>query len=146
MNIAVNKTDHACTTIATCCVINSDIISRVKIWRLSFLSLFTHPYVMWEIMQCMYCHDELLMCSLKCYFGIYFPYCFATWEMNTKRTLSITVRHSSPHIILCLMRFYWPSMLSDQQWNNRSHHQLKFFKKMYSFVVNILPSDGLAPL
>ena len=35
----------------------------------------------------MYSRDEPFLCSLKCYFGIYFPRCFTTWEINTKITL-----------------------------------------------------------
>ena len=36
----------------------------------------------------MYCRDELSLCSLECYFCVYFPRCFATREINTKITLS----------------------------------------------------------
>ena len=36
----------------------------------------------------MYSCDELFMHSLKCYFGVYFPRCYATREINTKITLS----------------------------------------------------------
>ena len=32
--------------------------------------------------------DELFLCSLECYFGVYFPRCFATREINTKITVS----------------------------------------------------------
>ena len=32
----------------------------------------------------MYSRDELFLGSLECYFGIYFPRCFATREINTK--------------------------------------------------------------
>ena len=44
------------------------------------------------IMSCnksinVYCRDELFMHSLECYFGVYFPRCFATREINTKVTL-----------------------------------------------------------
>ena len=37
---------------------------------------------------CKYSHDKLSMYSLECYFGVYFPHCFATWEINTNITLS----------------------------------------------------------
>ena len=52
----------------------------------------------------MYSHDELFSCSLECYFGVYFPRCFATrdQEINTKITFSWLrkkVRHLSPYII-----------------------------------------------
>ena len=43
--------------------------------------------VMQEIKWCMYSRDELFLSSLKCYFGVYFPHCFATREINTKITL-----------------------------------------------------------
>ena len=36
----------------------------------------------------MYSRDEPFLRSLECYFGIYFPRCFATREINTKITLS----------------------------------------------------------
>ena len=36
----------------------------------------------------MYSCDELFMRSLECYFGVYFPRCCATREINTKITLS----------------------------------------------------------
>ena len=35
----------------------------------------------------MYSRDELFLCSLQGYFDGYFPRCFATLEINTKRTL-----------------------------------------------------------
>ena len=44
------------------------------------------------------------MRSLECYFGVYFPRCCATREINTKIALSWptakTVRHASTYIIL----------------------------------------------
>ena len=36
----------------------------------------------------MYSRDEPFLRSLECYFGIYFPRCFATREISTKITLS----------------------------------------------------------
>ena len=36
----------------------------------------------------MYSYDELFMRSLECYFGLYFPRCCTTREINTKITLS----------------------------------------------------------
>ena len=36
----------------------------------------------------MYSREELFLRSLECYFGVYFPRCFATREKNTKITLS----------------------------------------------------------
>ena len=36
----------------------------------------------------MYSGDEPFLRALECYFGIYFPRCFATREVNTKITLS----------------------------------------------------------
>ena len=36
----------------------------------------------------MYSCDELFMRPLECYFGVYFPRCCATREINTKITLS----------------------------------------------------------
>ena len=35
----------------------------------------------------MYSCDKLFLCSLECYFGVYFPCCFATQEINTKITI-----------------------------------------------------------
>ena len=32
----------------------------------------------------MYSRDELFLRSRECYFGVYFPCCFATREINTK--------------------------------------------------------------
>ena len=43
----------------------------------------------------MHSRDDLFMRSLKCHFGVYFPRCFATQEINTKITLSWA--HNSPH-------------------------------------------------
>ena len=36
----------------------------------------------------MYSRDELFLCSLECYFGVYFPSCEAMREISTKMTLS----------------------------------------------------------
>ena len=55
----------------------------------------------------MYSRDGLFLRSLDGSFGIYFPRCFATREMNTKITLSWaleTVRHSSTYIIIYVLR------------------------------------------
>ena len=52
----------------------------------------------------MYSRGELFMRSRECYFGVYFPSCTATREINTKITLewAHTVRHKSTYIILFL--------------------------------------------
>ena len=39
----------------------------------------------------MYSRDEPFLRSLEGYFGIYFPRCFATREINTKITLSLII-------------------------------------------------------
>ena len=43
-------------------------------------------YIIWEMKWCMYSRDKLFMHSLECYFGVYFPCCCATQEINTKIT------------------------------------------------------------
>ena len=57
----------------------------------------------------MYSRDELFLHSLECYFGVYFPRCFATREINTKITLSLvsaeTIRHSSTYIIIYVYEY-----------------------------------------
>ena len=53
----------------------------------------------------MYSRDELFLRSLECYFGVYFPRCFATREINIKNDILVsaeTVRHASKYIVLCL--------------------------------------------
>ena len=57
----------------------------------------------------MYSSDELRQCSREGYFGVYFPSCEATREINTNITLewarTETVRHESTYIILFLTRY-----------------------------------------
>ena len=51
----------------------------------------------------MYSRGKLFMRSREGYFGVYFPSCAPTREINTKITLvTITVRHKSAYIILFL--------------------------------------------
>ena len=74
----------------------------------------------------MYSSDELFLCSLEYYFGVYFPRCFATREINAKITLvsAETVSHSSAYIIL---------------------YQLSSKSKKVMLDVNTMPVDILAP-
>ena len=58
----------------------------------------------------MYSCAELFLRSLKCYFGVYFPRCFATREIkhqNNPLMSTKTVRHSSTYIILYLYFALW---------------------------------------
>ena len=55
----------------------------------------------------MYSSDELFQRSREGYFGVFFPGCEATREVNTKITLegsAETVSHESTYIILVLTR------------------------------------------
>ena len=53
----------------------------------------------------MYSSEELFQRSREGYFGVYFPSCEATSEINTKITHEWeTVRHESTYIILFLTR------------------------------------------
>ena len=56
-----------------------------------------------------YCHDELFMHTLKSYFGVYFPHCFATNDINNKTTLSWVHKQIAqfyPYIILCIFHIF----------------------------------------
>ena len=67
----------------------------------------------------MYSRDELFQCSLECYFCVYFSRCFATWEINTKITLSwvlkqfVTRVHTLFYIYLLLNVMY----VKEYGWN-----------------------------
>ena len=55
----------------------------------------------------MYSSDELFQRSREGYFGVYFPSCEATREINTKNYTRVsikTIRHESTYIILFLTR------------------------------------------
>ena len=54
----------------------------------------------------MYSRDELFLHSLKCYFGVYFPHCYATREINTKITLSWALKQFITWIHT-LFSMYW---------------------------------------
>ena len=58
----------------------------------------------------MYSHDELFLHFLECYFGVYFPHCLATREMNTKITLLWALKLQYIHYSLfpCLALFCSP--------------------------------------
>ena len=47
----------------------------------------------------MYSRAELFMCSLECYFGVYFSHCCATQEINTKITLSLAYKQFATEYI-----------------------------------------------
>ena len=51
----------------------------------------------------MYTRDELFLCSLECYFGVYFLCCFATREINTK----ITLKWAQKQFIMCYFGVYF---------------------------------------
>ena len=52
----------------------------------------------------MHSRDELFLCSLECSFCLYFPRCFATWEINIKITLSWALKQfvTLVHILCCI--------------------------------------------
>ena len=65
----------------------------------------------------MYSRDELFLRSLECYFGIYFPRCFATREINTKITFSWALK----------------------QFANRMHTLFSIFPSVYTFFCFCTP-------
>ena len=48
---------------------------------------YNHEYITWIFIEWMYSSGELFMCSLEGYFGVYFPSCEVTREINTQLTL-----------------------------------------------------------
>ena len=66
----------------------------VDVWRLSFLSSLCWV----RNITIMYSHDELFLCSLMCYFGVYFPRCFTSREINTKITFSWALKQFVIHV------------------------------------------------
>ena len=50
------------------------------------------------INKAMYYRNQLFMCSLKGYLGVYFPHCLTTWEMNSKITLSPAHKQFTTHV------------------------------------------------
>ena len=67
----------------------------------------------------MYSRDVLFLCSLECYFGVCFPPCFATREINTKITLSWALKqlsHEYIHYSLfpSILRTYTP--IDESHW------------------------------
>ena len=72
-----------------CVKISMEMTSLVHLfyrWAMEcLLWLFRRIYREWY----MYSSDELFQCSWKGYFGVYFPCCKATREINTKITLDI---------------------------------------------------------
>ena len=56
----------------------------------------------------MYSSNEVLQRSWEGYFGVYFPSCFATREINTKIALEWVQKpfgHDSTYIVLFLTRY-----------------------------------------
>ena len=97
LDIPIHGIASQCLVIMTSSAIDCDVISSIQtervrhaidVRRSSFYSHLWIRSVVQEIKQCMYSRDELFMRSLECYFGIYFPRCCATREINTKITLS----------------------------------------------------------
>ena len=67
----------------------------------------------------MYCHDELFMHSLECYFGVYFQSCKATHETPKFLMSALTVRHSRTHITFYISHSqyhgcWWPDHIRSQ--------------------------------
>ena len=44
--------------------------------------------------------DELFLRTLECYFGVYFPHCFATRETNTKPSKHTTSSQRREDVLL----------------------------------------------
>ena len=62
----------------------------------------------------MYSRDEPFLHSLECYFGIYFPRCFATREINTKITLWWALKRFVTRVHT-LFSIYAPGQIPRQQ-------------------------------
>ena len=87
---------HNCLVIVTSSAIDCDVILKRKPsgWDTGsicedhrFNCHLWIRYVMWKIKQCTYSRNEHFIHSLECYFGVYFPRCCVTQEINTKITL-----------------------------------------------------------
>ena len=95
----------------------------------------------------MYSHDELFLCALKCYSGVYFPPC-ATREMNTKITLSwaltqfVTQVHALFSIYLNRVRPNHHMVL----WNIMLYTALQLLKYYMHYIFNSLDRAHASPL
>ena len=81
----------------------------------------------------MHSRDEPFLRSFECYFGIYFPRCFATREINTKITLSwalkrfVTRVHTLFSIYLCWCWDRQLMLLSLCLYTMRNLHSISVF-------------------
>ena len=103
------------------------IISRTKtervrhgydMWRSSFLSSFMDSLCRVRKKKCMYSRNELFMRSPECYFGVYFPSCFADREINTKITLSWALKKFVTRVHTLFAISPWWGLQSDKFNNN----------------------------
>ena len=78
----------------------------VKIVVLIVIYVFVMPCKKWNNVC-----DELFLCSLECYFGVYFTSCFATWEINTKISLLWALKQ-----FVTWVHVWWYTQLM-QQWH-----------------------------
>ena len=71
---------------------------------------------------------ELFLRSLECYFGVYFPRCFATREINTKITLSWVLKQFVTYIILYIFRKYSHELITANfSWTRLSYMWCHFY-------------------
>ena len=83
----------------------------------------------------MHSHNELFLCSLECYLGIYFPRCFATREINTKITPSCVLKQFViwVHTLFSMCVQCFRHLLASNSW----HHTL-FFRDEFLCLTKIL--------
>ena len=82
----------------------------------------------------MYSHDELFLCSLRCYFGVYCPHCFTTREINTKRTFPWELKQffTQVHTLFSLYK-------NQNQWISREVKEKKTMMMTNCHQLNQLP-------
>ena len=98
---------HNCLVIVTTSAIDCDVISKTypSEWDTetmfedrSFDRYLWIRYVVQEVQKRVYSRDELFMRPRECQFGVYFPRCFATRQINTKITLSWALKQFATRV------------------------------------------------
>ena len=80
--------------------------------------------------------NELFMRSLECYFGVYFPSCFANREINTKIKLSWALKKFVTRVHTLFSISPWWGLQSDKFNNND-------FKAIFIHSTNFQTADVL---
>ena len=105
-----------------------------RLWILLWIKLISYSLniIIHMIASQLYSCDKLFLHTLECYFGVYFPRCFATREINTKITLLWALKQLITRVHTSFSIYYFNNCVLPYFSNKKQYFAEVFYLYYYS--------------